>query len=126
MKQVVSFDKLKLTNHQLDDNGHVIYDAQCSGRFIHNLFLNLIREQKIYSNFLHLNLGSNTYQLAIFFILKTQRKNLIIINKKGIKKSQVKSLFFSSLHTNESKSENCLFFSYLVEKTVPKALPINF
>ena len=23
MKQVVSFDKLKLTNHQLDDNGHV-------------------------------------------------------------------------------------------------------
>ncbi len=24
MKQVVSFDKLKLTNHQLDDNGHVI------------------------------------------------------------------------------------------------------
>ena len=37
MKQVVSFDKLKLTNHQLDDNGHVIYDAQCSGGFIHNL-----------------------------------------------------------------------------------------
>ena len=25
MKQVVSFDKLKLTNHQLDDNGHVSY-----------------------------------------------------------------------------------------------------
>jgi T-box len=25
MKQVVSFDKLKLTNHQLDDNGHVIF-----------------------------------------------------------------------------------------------------
>ena len=23
MKQVVSFDKLKLTNNQLDDNGHV-------------------------------------------------------------------------------------------------------
>ncbi len=23
MKQVISFDKLKLTNHQLDDNGHV-------------------------------------------------------------------------------------------------------
>ena len=25
MKQVVSFDKLKLTNHQLDDNGHVSF-----------------------------------------------------------------------------------------------------
>ena len=25
MKQVVSFDKLKLTNHQLDENGHVSY-----------------------------------------------------------------------------------------------------
>jgi T-box protein 1 len=24
MKQVISFDKLKLTNHQLDENGHVI------------------------------------------------------------------------------------------------------
>ena len=23
MKQVVSFDKLKLTNHQMDENGHV-------------------------------------------------------------------------------------------------------
>ena len=23
MKQIVSFDKLKLTNHLLDDNGHV-------------------------------------------------------------------------------------------------------
>ena len=27
MKQVVSFDKLKLTNHQLDDNGHVILNS---------------------------------------------------------------------------------------------------
>lgn len=25
MKQVVSFDKLKLTNNQLDDNGHVSF-----------------------------------------------------------------------------------------------------
>jgi hypothetical protein len=25
MKQVISFDKLKLTNHQLDDNGHVSF-----------------------------------------------------------------------------------------------------
>ena len=25
MKQVVSFDKLKLTNNQLDENGHVCY-----------------------------------------------------------------------------------------------------
>ena len=24
MKQVISFDKLKLTNNQLDDNGHVL------------------------------------------------------------------------------------------------------
>lgn len=27
MKQVVSFDKLKLTNHQLDDNGHIILNS---------------------------------------------------------------------------------------------------
>merc|ERR550532_338383 len=27
MKQVVSFDKLKLTNNQLDDNGHVILNS---------------------------------------------------------------------------------------------------
>lgn len=25
MKQVISFDKLKLTNNQLDENGHVSY-----------------------------------------------------------------------------------------------------
>ena len=30
MKQVVSFDKLKLTNHQLDDNGHVSTDFNLS------------------------------------------------------------------------------------------------
>ena len=28
MKQVVSFDKLKLTNHQMDENGHVINKIQ--------------------------------------------------------------------------------------------------
>lgn len=35
MKQVVSFDKLKLTNHQLDDNGHVIINNEKwkSGQF---------------------------------------------------------------------------------------------
>ncbi|GJQ88688.1 hypothetical protein Trydic_g8643, partial [Trypoxylus dichotomus] len=27
MKQVVSFDKLKLTNNQMDDNGHIILNS---------------------------------------------------------------------------------------------------
>ena len=30
MKQVVSFDKLKLTNNQLDENGHVSYKLYLS------------------------------------------------------------------------------------------------
>jgi len=42
MKQVVSFDKLKLTNNQLDDNGHVgnRCDSHCTAQtFIHSLYL---------------------------------------------------------------------------------------
>ena len=27
MKQIVSFDKIKLTNNQLDDNGHIILNS---------------------------------------------------------------------------------------------------
>ena len=34
MKQVVSFDKLKLTNNQLDDNGHVSYRTALSLWFV--------------------------------------------------------------------------------------------
>jgi len=29
LKQVVSFDKLKLTNNQMDDNGHVCIKYKC-------------------------------------------------------------------------------------------------
>ena len=45
MKQVVSFDKLKLTNNQLDDNGHVSqwkqFLAQLSLHLPHFLKANL-------------------------------------------------------------------------------------
>ena len=45
MKQVVSFDKLKLTNHQLDDNGHVILNSM--HRYQPRLHVILERSRKI-------------------------------------------------------------------------------
>ena len=47
MKQVVSFDKLKLTNHQLDDNGHVS-TAEIGFDFIYQqTFIDISRDKLI-------------------------------------------------------------------------------
>lgn len=37
LKQVVSFDKLKLTNNQMDDNGHVCIQIKNNYKHLNNL-----------------------------------------------------------------------------------------
>ena len=59
MKQVVSFDKLKLTNHQLDDNGHVILNSM--HRYQPRLHVILERG---HNN--HLNVNYNNEDCAVF------------------------------------------------------------
>ena len=81
MKQPVSFDKLKLTNNQLDDNGHVSL----------TIVTKLCRMDTLPRNFNRFSLSSSTFLNALRFIIRYYARNKV---ERGMQRSVCDSIAF--------------------------------